>query len=122
VKLVLGLFAGMLAIGAVSFWFWRAAPPEVSCADRVVEVSASPDGRVVAAAYERRCLQSLTTHVSLRRAGAPAQSDVFVAAGSTPVRLSWRAEREMVIESPAARVLVAETSWRNVGVRVRLVR
>ncbi len=85
-KLVLGLFAGMLAIGAASFWLWRTAPPAVSCVDRVVSVS------------------------------------VFVAAGSTPVRLSWSEEREMVIESPAPRVLVAETSWRNVGVRVRLVR
>ncbi len=121
-KLVLGLFAGMLAIGAASFWLWRTAPPVVSCVDRVVSVSASPDRRVVAAAYERRCSQSLTTHVSLRRAGASAQSDVFVAAGSTPVRLSWSEEREMVIESPAPRVLVAETSWRNVGVRLRLVR
>jgi len=122
VKLLVSLFAAMLAIGAASFWLWRAAPEVAPCQDRLVSEALSPDRRVVAAAYERRCARSLSTHVALRPAAAPAQAqgDVFVAAGSAPVRLSW--EGGLVIESPAQRVLVSETSWRNVGVRVRLVR
>jgi hypothetical protein len=124
VKLVLALFATMLAIGAVSFWFWRAAPPVSPCENRVLSEAASPDARFMAAAYERRCAQSVTTHVAMRPFGAlfKPQADVFVAAGLTPVALRWPEGRQLVVETPAARVLVEESSWRGVKVRVVRVR
>jgi hypothetical protein len=124
VKLVLALFATMLAIGAVSFWLWRAAPPVAPCDNRVLSEAASPDARFMAAAYERRCSQSVTTHVALRpfKASFKPQGDVFVAAGLERIALRWPEERQLVVESPAQRVLVQETSWRGVAVRVVLVR
>jgi hypothetical protein len=124
VRLAAGLFLLMLAIGAVSFWAWRAAPGPVSCQDLEVSASRSPDGRTQAEVFEKRCGDSVATHVALRPAAAqaPARSDVFIAAGAVRVRLSWNERGELVVESPARRVLVEEPSWRNVGVRVRRVR
>ena len=123
-KLALGLFGLMLLIGGVSFWAWRASPDQKPC--DVVErpASRSPGGRTEADVFEQRCGDSVATHVALRPAGAPVQArgDVFIAAGSVRVALVWRDDRELVIESPAKRVLVEESSWRDVGVRVRLVR
>ena len=123
-KLFAGLFALMLAVGAVSFWAWRSAPAPSPCTDVDLSASPSPDGRVRADAYEKRCGDSLSTHVALRPAGSPvpARADVFIAAGRERVLLSWNERGELVIESPARRVLVEETSWRNVGVRLRRVR
>jgi hypothetical protein len=124
VKLFLLLLGTMLAIGGVSFWFWRAAPPVAPCDNRLLSEARSPDARFVAAAYERRCAQSVTTHVSLRRSAAAfrPQGDVFVAAGQAKVALRWPEERQLVVESPAQKVLVEETSWRSVAVRVVRVR
>ena len=123
-KLVLALLGLMLLIGGVSFWAWRASPPQPPCA--VVERSsaASPDGKTRADVYEQRCGDSVATHVALRPSGAPEQArgDVFIAAGSVKVALSWRDDRELVVESPARHVLAQESSWRDVGVRTRLVR
>ncbi|HEX9579200.1 MAG TPA: hypothetical protein VF993_15710 [Myxococcales bacterium] len=123
-KLLLALFAAMLAIGAVSFWFWRAAPAIAPCEERVLSEATSPDARFVAAAYQRRCAESVTTHVALRPAGSSfkPRGDVFVAAGLARVALRWPEERQLVVESPAERILVQETSWRSVAVRVVLVR
>jgi hypothetical protein len=124
VKLFLGLLATMLAVGAASFWVWRAAPETAPCEDHAVDQARSPDGRTQAEVFEKRCGESVSTHVALRLASAPVQArtDVFIAAGSAPVRLSWTSGRELVLESPAQRVLVEEASWRNVLVRVRRVR
>jgi hypothetical protein len=123
-KLLFALLATMLAIGAVSFWFWRAAPPVAPCDDRLIAEAPSPDARFVAAAYQRRCAESITTHVALRPAAAKfrPQGDVFVAAGQTRIALRWREDRQLVVESPAERLLVQETSWRSIAVRVVLVR
>jgi len=84
----------------------------------------SPDARALAEVFEVQCGASVATHVALRPPSAPplARSDVFIAAGSAPVRLIWRENRELLLESAAERVLAQETSWRNVGVRLRLVR
>lgn len=123
-KLLLALFAALLAIGAISFWFWRAAPAVSPCEERVLSEAASPDARFIAAAYQRRCAESVTTHVALRPAGSSfkPRGDVFVAAGLARVALRWPEERQLVLESPAERILVQETSWRSVAVRVVLVR
>ena len=123
-KLFGGLLALMLAVGAVSFWAWRAAPVPNPCQDVEVAQSRSPDGRVTADVYEKRCGDSVTTHVGLRRSDAAllSHSDVFIAAGRVPARVLWNSDREALVESPAKRVLVEESSWKNVGVRVRLVR
>jgi hypothetical protein len=124
VKLLLALFGAMAAVGAVSFWLWRAAPPVAPCDTRVVSEARSPDARFVAAAYESRCGESVTTHVALRPAAAAfkPRGDVFVVPGQPRVALRWPQEREVVIESPAQRVLVEESSWRGVTVRIVRVR
>ena len=123
-RLAGGLLLLMLAIGGVSFWAWRAGPEGTPCQDVEVSGSRSPDGRARAEVYEKRCGDSVATHVALRPPSAPliARGDVFIAAGRVRVALSWNERGELVVESPARRVLVEETHWRNVGVRVRRVR
>ena len=120
----MALLALMLAVGAASFWAWRAAPVPPPCQDREVLSARSPDGRALAEVFEQRCGTSVATHVSLRPAGSPllARSDVFIAAGSAKVSLIWNDARELVVQSPADRVLVEESGWRNVRVRLRRVR
>ncbi len=123
-KLVLGLFAIMLAIGFATLLYWRRQPDEPPCDSREISQSRSPDGRTQADVFRVTCGGSVATHVALRPASAPLRSrgDVFIAAGEVPVRVIWNDVREVVVESPAQRVLVEETSWRNVGVRLRRVR
>ena len=123
-KLAAGLFALMLLICAVSFWAWRAAPETSPCQDVEVAQSRAPDGRALADVFEKRCGDSVATHVALRLQAAPrqARSDVFVAAGRVRVRLVWNSDRELVVESPARQILVEQASWRNVLVRLRRVR
>ena len=123
-KLFIGLLGLMLIAAGVSWWAWRSAPLPEPCESRDLSRSVSPDGRALAEVFEQWCGESVATHVSLRPAAAPIQSrsDVFIAAGVASVRLEWNQDRELVVESPAHRVLVQETAWRNVGVRVRLIR
>lgn len=123
-KLAAALLAIMLAIGAVSYLAYLRSPPPVPCAERQIAQSEAPGGRTEADVFEVNCGGSLATHVALRPAQTPVQarSDVFIAAGSARVALLWNAERELIIESPARRVLVLESSWRNVAVRLRRVR
>ena len=120
-KLLAGLFALMLATALATFWFSRRAADEVACDTRDLAQSVSPDQQAQADLFEVRCGDSLTTHVALRAPLAPAysRSDVFVAIGSLALRLAWPGPRELVIESPQARVLVAETRWRAIGVKIR---
>ena len=123
-KLFLALLASMLAIGGLSFWAWRSAPATAPC--DVVEIATvpSPDGRTRADVFDQRCGDSVGTHVALRPFGSHVQArgDVFIAAGRVPAVPVWRDNHELVVESPARRVLVQESSWRNVGIRIRLVR
>jgi hypothetical protein len=123
-KLAIALLGLMLLVGGVSFIAYRTGPSGPPCAVAERSSSLSPDGRTQADVYEQRCGDSVATHVALRPASAPVQArgDVFIAAGSEQVSLSWRGDREVVVESPARRVLASETSWRNVGVRLQLVR
>jgi hypothetical protein len=124
VKLAGGLFVLMLAIAAVSFWAWRTAPEPPVCQTVEMKQSRSPDGRAQADLFEVRCGDSVATHVALHppASSSHARSDVFIAAGRVPARLLWNDAGELVIETPAQRVLVEETQWRNLGVRVRRVR
>src|SRR5205823_8592749 len=69
VKLFGALLALMLAIGAASFWAWRAAPVPLPCEDVEVVQSPSPDGRSLAEVYEKRCADSVSPHEALRAAG-----------------------------------------------------
>lgn len=123
-KLVLGLLALMLAVGAVSFWAWRASPVPEPCHDTELSQSRSPGGKTLADVYEKHCGDSVTTHVGLRRDGSNvrSRSDVFIAAGRVAARVSWNSDREALVESPPARILVQESSWKNVAVRVSLIR
>jgi len=120
VKLVLALSAMMLAIGAATLLFWRAQPEDAPCDAKEIAQSRSPDGRTQADVFELRCGTSVATHVALRAASAPvrARSDVFIAAGSAPVRTIWNDSHELVVQSPA-RALVQESSWRDIAVLVR---
>ncbi len=120
-KLVVLLFALMLAIGLATLWLWRRAPPVEPCAQRAIAQSRSPDDRALADVFEATCGTSVTTHVALRLAGAPeqARADVFVAAGSVPVRVLWNGPAELAVESPAPRVFASETRWRGVAIRIR---
>ena len=120
-RLLVALFALMLAIGFATLWLWRRSTAPSPCESREVAHSSSPDGRARADVFEVRCPGAVSTHVALRAEGAPAQArgDVFIALGNAPVRVLWSGDRELVIESPAGRVLVEETRWRNVSVRVR---
>jgi hypothetical protein len=120
-KLLAGLFALMLATALATFWFSRRAPDQTTCDTRDLAQSVSPDREAQADLFEVRCADLLTTHVALRAPLAPAysRSDVFVAVGSLPLRLTWPGARELTIESPQARVLVAETRWRAIGVKIR---
>jgi hypothetical protein len=120
-KLLAGLFALMLAAGAVSLWLWRQSPEPEPCQSRTVAQSRSPDDRSHAEIYELTCSSSVTTHVALRSAMASpkARADVLVIEGSAPVRATWTAPRELAIEMPQARVLVSETRWHDVTVKAR---
>ncbi|HET7787038.1 MAG TPA: hypothetical protein VFL36_13790 [Myxococcales bacterium] len=120
-KLVAALSFVMLAIGAATLVYWRSQPEAQPCDTREIAQSRSPDGRAQADVFELRCGASVATHVALRAASAPlrARSDVFVAAGSAPVQATWNDSRELVVQSPGARVLVQETSWRDVTIRLR---
>jgi len=120
-KLLAGLFALMFAVGLASFWLWRRSQGEPSpCASREIAQSRAPDGRSRADVFEVVCPGSVTTHVALLLAERPteARADVFVALGSVPVRVVWSGEREVRIESPAERLLVEETRWREISVRI----
>jgi hypothetical protein len=120
-KLLAGLFAVMLAIAAASFSFFRRAPDPASCDTRDLAQSVSPSRRAQADLFEVHCGQSVTTHVALRAPLAPvySRSDVFVALGAVPLRVSWTAAHELAVESPQARIVVSETRWRDVAVKLR---
>ena len=120
-RLLLGLSALMLAIGFATLWFWRSAPAPAECESRDVGQSRSPDGHSQADVFEVRCGLTVATHVALRPSGSPleARFDVFIAAGSVPVRTVWTGERELLVESSAGRVLAEETHWRNIAIRIR---
>ena len=122
-RLALGLAALMLAVGFATLLIWRSDADE-PCAERAVSHSLSPDERALAEVFEVSCAAVVATHVSLRPAQASVQArrDVFVAAGVAPVKLSWNDARELVVESPAEHVVLQEPTWRNVGIRLRLVR
>ena len=122
-KLFAGLLALMLLIGGASFLAFRAAPSGLECAQRVVAEAPSPDGKFVAALYEQRCGETVTTHVALRMAQAAfvPRGDVVVLEGAAQARLSWR-EKELLVETAAPRVALHEPSWRTVTVRLVRVR
>jgi hypothetical protein len=120
-KLVAGLFALMLAIGLASLVLWRSSAESVPCESRDVSHFRSPDGRSEADVFELHCGPSVTTHVALRSSMTAPKSrvDVFVAEDQVPVQVIWTSPRELLVQSPSARVLVAETRWRDVSVKLR---
>jgi hypothetical protein len=120
-RLLIALFALMLAIALATLWFWRRSTGPSPCESREVAHSSSPDGRARVDVFEVRCPGAISTHVALRSQSEPAQArgDVFVALGKAPVQVLWNGDSELVIESPAGRVLLEETRWRDVSVRVR---
>jgi len=120
-KLLVGLFALMLAIGLATLVLWHRSPEPEPCESRELTHSRSPDDRSEADVFELHCGPSVTTHVALRSSmSAPkSRADVFVAEGPVPIQVTWTGPRELLVQSPAARVLVAETRWRDVSVKLR---
>ena len=120
-KLVAGLSALMLAIGLASLVLWRRSPESVPCESRDITHSRSPDDRSEADVFELHCGPSVTTHVALRSSmSAPrSRADIFVAEGPVPVRVTWTGPRELLVQSSSAHVVVAETRWRDVSVKLR---
>jgi hypothetical protein len=114
----------MVATALVTLWIWRRSPPESPCDAREITRVSSPDGSMQADMFELVCGESVTTHVALHPASSSssARSDVFIAAGRVPVRISWPDPRELTVESDAPRILVMETRWRDVSVRIRRTR
>jgi len=119
VRLVWGLTALMVAIGAVGYWVYRSSPEAQPCAVQVLEALRSPDGRTLAEIFDSRCEASVTTHVSLRAANAPepARTDVFVAEGTPKVSIQWSDGALRV--SSAAHPVVVESSWRDIRIVVQ---
>ncbi len=121
-RLLVALFALMLAVGVctILLWRWNRTRELSPCEAREVAEAASPSGRARAEVFEVHCPGAVTTHVALRQAGQPAEAraDVFVGMGAVRVRVVWNGDREIRIESPAARFLVEETRWREVSVRI----
>jgi hypothetical protein len=121
-KLLVGLFALMLAVGIATLVLWRLARSREStpCWTREVDSSAAPAGGARADVFEVHCPGAVTTHVALRPLDRPPESraDVFVGMGAVPVRIEWTGDRELSIDSPGTRLLVEETRWRAVRVRV----
>ncbi len=121
-KLLVGLFALMVAIGLATLWLWRQSQSREPspCESHEIERSLAPGGRVRADVFEVRCPGATTTHVALLFAQRPsgARSDVFIGLGSVPVRVSWTGEHELRIESTAERRLVEESRWRDISVRI----
>jgi len=122
-RLLVALSALMLAVGLCTLllWRWGRSREPSPCDAREIEEIASPGGRAQADVFEVRCPGAVTTHVALRAADKPPESraDVFVGLGAVPVRVVWSGDREILIESMAARLLVGETRWREVSVRIR---
>ena len=120
-KLLAALFALMLAVGLVTLWLWRRSPEPEPCQSRTVAQSRSPDDRSDAEIYELKCGASLTTHIALRSAMASpkARADILVVEGTAPLRMTWTSAREISIDAPETRILVTETRWRDVSVKVR---
>jgi hypothetical protein len=118
-KLVLALAGLMLAIGGIGFYIWRSSPEPQPCEVKLLQASFSPDGKVLAEAFEQRCETSLTTHVTLRLASAPeqARSDVFVAKGAVLVQFSWEGAALQIVSQ--VRPLAQESSWHGVAVRLK---
>ena len=123
-KLLVGLFALMLAAGAVSLWVWRRSPEPAPCDERTVARSRSPDGRNEADIFELSCGDSRTTHVAVRPAMSAQKSraDVLVVEGSAALAAMWTSPKELSIKVPANRILVAETRWHDVTVTLRPAR
>ncbi len=119
-KLVAALFGLMLAIAAVAgFVFFRSAPGD--CDDRAIEEARSPDGRVGAMVYQRRCGDERTTRVKLWLVGDPrTPSDVWVIGGAAAPHVRFSDARLLVVEEPSGlRPLLLESAWRDVTVSTR---
>ena len=119
-KLVAALFGLMLAIAAVAgFVFLRSAPDD--CDDRALEQALSPDGRVGAMVYQRRCGGERTTRVKLWLVGDPrTPSDVWAVAGAATPQVHFSGARAVTVEAPAGtRPLLQEASWRDVTITAR---
>lgn len=126
-KLFVGLLALMLAVGGIAFAVYRAAPAGAECSNRVLSEIASPDGKFVAASFERLCGAQTATAVGMRLAASPPglyeeRDTVFVAPGKVPVRVFWREELALVIESPAQTIAREDATWRKVQVTLRRLR
>ena len=119
--LLWGLTALMALVAASAWWFWKHGAA-FECVDSVVEEVASPDGKLVAARYERTCSSNIATHVALRARGEafkPASDldDVYVAMGRPRLLVEWR-EGGLRLTADAPSVIPERKRWRQIAVQV----
>ena len=126
-RFVGALLLVMLAVALGSYLVFRVRPAS-PCHDRLLEQATSPDGRAVAARFERICAEgaAVSTQVGLRLAESafsPREQDtVFIAAGRPAIEISWSDARTLLVESSARGLVKEEPAWRNVAVVIRRVR
>jgi hypothetical protein len=125
-SLLLLLFGLMLLVLGIS-WLVFKKGASLECTDAVVEELPSPDGRNVAARYERSCGEgSLATHVALHAAGVPPSftpgDELYVAPGRPTLRVQWTGPRALTVEAPVPSAMPDRVQWHNVRVTVRVVR
>ena len=92
------------------------------CGDNVKAQAPSPDGRYVAAVFERDCgaTTDFSTHVSLREADElfdpPTQTRVLSVAGRAAVDVEWSTERALSVALPTAETFTKLETWRDVRI------
>jgi hypothetical protein len=119
------LFGIMLLCAGGAWWFWRHGEA-FDCVDKVIETVPSPDGKYVAARWERSCGDAVATHVSLRDRGAAFSTvpddDVFVARQGNRITATWSETRVLMIGARARSAVPDKAAWRDVRVRIDRLR
>ena len=101
---------------------------EKLCGEKLKSEATSPDGRYMAAQFERNCgaTTDYVAHVNLRltstrfkedSSGTIKEGEVFVAEGRPQIRLAWIDSMTLVVECIGAdRVFKKEDSWQNIRI------
>jgi hypothetical protein len=119
---LLGILSGiMLLCAAGAWWFWRHGSA-FDCVDSVLEEVGSPDGKYVAACWERSCGGAIATHVSLRVRGAPFSTaeddDVYVAKERARMSVRWSGARGLTIGTRSRSAIPDKGTWRDVRLQI----
>ena len=125
---LLAALVGIMALVAGGILFVFRHGGALECEDRPLEELTSPDGAAIAARYERICGSgSAATHIGMRLRGAPFAppdplGEVYVAPGRPKLTLRWDGPRALLVEAPEPSAMPDRPQWRNVRIRIRMVR